>query len=56
MYICMFMKLKCPNKKCGYVWDYNGEADFYTSCPRCKFSVRIKEVKHNGNTRSTESL
>ena len=40
------MKLKCPKKECQYVWDYNGEADFYTSCPRCKTNVRIKkEVK-----------
>ena len=22
--------------KCGHVWDYKGESEFYISCPRCK--------------------
>ncbi len=35
------MKLKCRNKKCGYDWDYNGEHDFYATCPRCLRKVVI---------------
>jgi predicted Zn-ribbon and HTH transcriptional regulator len=37
--------LKCPNKKCGYEWEYKGTAPFYTSCPRCKSSVKVNGVK-----------
>ena len=39
------MILKCCNKKCGYEWEYNGEARFFTSCPRCKWNVSIKKVR-----------
>lgn len=40
------MKLKCL--RCKKEWDYNGEIKptnnypQYTSCPRCKTSVKIK--------------
>jgi hypothetical protein len=37
--------LKCPNKKCGYEWEYKGSAPFYTSCPRCRSSVKVKGGK-----------
>ncbi|MEK6883398.1 MAG: hypothetical protein AABY22_27470 [Nanoarchaeota archaeon] len=37
------MILNCPNKKCNYSWDYNGDAPYYTSCPRCKSSVRVNQ-------------
>ncbi len=43
------MKLKC--KKCKYEWDYNGKVKPnknytpYASCPRCKTSVKVEEVK-----------
>jgi hypothetical protein len=37
------MKLKCPNKKCKYEWDFNGKSKFYTSCPRCLHKVKIRE-------------
>ena len=40
------MKLKCPNKKCEYEWEYKGESKFYTSCPRCKFNVKIEGQKN----------
>ena len=33
-------KLKC--NKCGYEWNYKGEADFYTSCPKCRSLVKVK--------------
>ena len=33
--------MTCPNEKCNYNWDYNGEALFWTSCPRCLWRVRI---------------
>ena len=39
------MKLKCPNNVCNYEWNYKGKAKFYTSCPRCRFNVKIKEIK-----------
>jgi len=37
------MKLKCPNKKCNYEWEYKGDNPFYGVCPRCKSSVKIKQ-------------
>lgn len=36
------MKLKC--KRCGYVWDFSGKAKWYASCPRCRTTVRIKDI------------
>jgi hypothetical protein len=48
----IIMKLKCF--RCKMVWEYNGKIvpmDFpqYTSCPRCKTSVKIQNenVKNN---------
>lgn len=44
MYVVgMGIKLECPKEECGYEWDYNGESDFYATCPRCKSSVKIPE-------------
>lgn len=43
------MKLKCPNDECGYVWDYQGDSDFYATCPRCKTSVNIDKNKVVGD-------
>lgn len=43
------VKLKC--KRCGREWEYKGEKEYYTSCPDCKTSVKIKEMlieKKNG--------
>lgn len=37
------MKLKCPNKECGKVWEYKGDRKFYASCPDCRHNVKIKE-------------
>jgi len=42
------MKLKC--KKCGYEWDYKGKSQFYTSCPRCRYSnIKIPRGEDNEN-------
>jgi len=34
--------LRCPNSDCGYEWDYQGNARFYTSCPRCGWRVHVE--------------
>ena len=41
------MKIKCPNKRCLYEWDYKGslKQGFYTTCPRCQYKVRIKPIE-----------
>ena len=41
------MKLKCNNKKCLYEWDYNGESDFYATCPRCLRKVKVNKEKED---------
>ncbi len=38
------MKLTCSN--CGYEWDYQGESDYYATCPRCKTSVKVEEKEN----------
>jgi uncharacterized protein (DUF983 family) len=38
--------MQCP--KCGHKWTYRGNKKYYTSCPDCHTSVRIRagrEVK-----------
>jgi len=37
------MKLKC--KRCGYEWEYQGNSNWYASCPRCKTNIRIGKGK-----------
>lgn len=39
------MKLKCPNKECGYIWNYGGDNKFYGTCPRCLRKVSVKYCK-----------
>src|SRR5487761_635212 len=29
-------------KRCAYFWDYKGKSQWYTSCPRCKTTVRVR--------------
>lgn len=41
----IIMILKC--KRCKYVWDYKGKSKWYTSCPRCK--TTIKTIKNGKN-------
>lgn len=33
------MELEC--KKCGYEWDYQGQSDYYATCPNCHYKVNI---------------
>ena len=33
------MLLRCG--RCGYGWDYGGKSKWYTSCPRCRTTVRV---------------
>jgi Zn finger protein HypA/HybF involved in hydrogenase expression len=46
------MKLKC--NRCKKEWEYKGkitpnkEYPQYTSCPRCKSSVKIEKVSKDG--------
>jgi len=37
------MDLECGN--CDYQWDYQGNSDYYASCPRCKASVKIPDTQ-----------
>ena len=37
--------LKCSNKKCGYKWDYKGNALFQACCPRCGYKIYISKNK-----------
>lgn len=46
----LMVKLKCPNKKCGYEWGWKGKKKgkdgrkkFFTSCPRCLYKVNIEK-------------
>ena len=43
------VKLTCNNKKRHepYSWNYNGDkkTDEFTSCPKCKGSVKIKGIQ-----------
>ncbi|MFP4001289.1 MAG: hypothetical protein ACLFSM_07910 [Thermoplasmata archaeon] len=34
------MELECNS--CGYEWDYQGESDFYATCPNCQYKVKIE--------------
>jgi len=34
------MRLHC--KHCGYEWDYKGHSKYYTSCPRCRWLVKVQ--------------
>ncbi len=34
------MELECNS--CGYEWDYQGDSDFYATCPNCQYKVKIQ--------------
>lgn len=34
-------KLEC--KRCGYVWTYKGQREYYALCPNCRVQVNIKK-------------
>lgn len=35
--------LKCGRDGCGHEWEFKGTSEFYTTCPICKTSVRVKK-------------
>jgi NADH-quinone oxidoreductase subunit E len=37
------VELACQH--CNYKWDYQGEKEYYATCPRCRYKVRIPEDK-----------
>jgi NADH-quinone oxidoreductase subunit E len=37
------MQLQCQH--CDYKWDYLGDNEYYATCPRCRYKVRIPEDK-----------
>lgn len=40
------IRLRC--KKCKREWEYKGTKKYYTSCPDCKTSVKIKRNNNEG--------
>ena len=39
------VKLKCPNPKCGYKWEYKGKKKVKATCPDCKLVCDIQKNK-----------
>ena len=39
------MEMEC--KHCNYKWDYLGDNEYYATCPRCRYKVKIPEDKAN---------
>lgn len=37
------MQMRCQH--CDYNWDYQGGNEYYATCPRCRYKVRISEDK-----------
>ena len=37
------VELGCQH--CNYKWDYQGENEYYATCPRCRYKVKIPEDK-----------
>ncbi len=35
------MKLNC--QRCGREWDYKGKSEWFTSCPTCRTSIKVKK-------------
>ena len=33
--------IRCP--RCGYWWNYKGRAEYYITCPNCRYAIKIKE-------------
>lgn len=34
-------ELTCQN--CSHTWDYTGESDYYATCPRCHYKVKVDQ-------------
>jgi len=37
------INLKC--KRCGYSWEYNGNSEWYASCPKCRTTINVRKQK-----------
>jgi lipopolysaccharide biosynthesis regulator YciM len=37
------MEVVC--KKCGYSWDYQGSAEYYACCPKCRTPLSLKPYR-----------
>jgi NADH-quinone oxidoreductase subunit E len=37
------VELECQH--CGYKWDYRGDNEYYATCPRCRYKVKLPEDK-----------
>jgi len=48
------MKLNC--KRCKHNWEYTGSKIYYTSCPNCKTSVKIRPFKPFDTKRIKEEI
>lgn len=35
------IEIICP--KCEYAWNYKGKSKYYTSCPRCRANIKLKQ-------------
>lgn len=33
------MELECES--CGHIWDYQGESEYFATCPKCQYKVQI---------------
>jgi len=48
------MKLKC--QRCNHQWDYTGYKKYFTSCPECRTSVKIKSYLNNNCPKCGEKI
>jgi NADH-quinone oxidoreductase subunit E len=39
------MEMECQH--CNYKWDYLGDNEYYATCPRCRYKVKLPEDKAN---------
>lgn len=33
--------MKCHN--CDHEWDYGGDSEYYATCPRCHYKVKVDQ-------------
>lgn len=36
-------------KKCGHIWKYNGDSNYYVTCPRCLRKISILKLQEELN-------
>ena len=46
------MRLKCPNKKCGYCWNYYGDSEHLATCPTCHTRMSIERARKRAKGKS----